>query len=146
MRDRTYEVPRDRHYDGAHHLWVRKNDSGSRVRLGIDSLGLESLGELAYVSLREVGTSFARGEPVGSLEAAKMTGAIAAPIGGTIVLRNDDVLTDPMLVNEDPYERGWLIEIEPARWEAESAELISGGAIDPWVAAETERLRAEPLA
>ena len=50
---------------------------------------------------------------------------------------------DPLLVNEDPYERGWLIEIEPSRWEAEVADLISGEAIGPWALAESERLRAE---
>ena len=144
MRDRPYEVPRDRHYEGANHLWARRNHGSSRVRIGIDVLGLESLGELAYVSLKEVGTTFARGDSVGSLEAAKMTSSITAPIGGTIVARNDDALADPMLVNRDPYECGWLVEIEPASWEAEAAELISGGAIDPWVMAETERLRAEP--
>ena len=70
MHDRPLEVPRDRHYEGAHHLWVRATDAGTLLRLGIDALGLESLGKLAYVSLREVGTSFARGESVGSLEAA----------------------------------------------------------------------------
>ena len=129
MHERPHEVPRDRHYAGAHHLWVRANDAGPRVRLGIDALGLESLGALAYVSLCELGTSFARGESVGSLEAAKMTSSITAPIGGTVVARNEAVLADPLLVNEDPYGRGWLIEIEPTAWDVEAADLISGEAI-----------------
>ena len=143
MHDRLHEVPHDRHYEGAHHLWVRASDAGVRVRLGIDSMGLESLGELAYVSLKEVGTTFARGESVGSLEAAKMTSSITAPIGGTIVARNEAVLADPLLVNRDPYERGWLIEIEPSNWDTDAANLLSGDAIDPWARAEAERLSAE---
>jgi glycine cleavage system H protein len=150
MQDRAHDVPRDRHYEGTNHLWVRADTAegpeSARVRLGIDGLGLESLGELAYVSLREVGTSFARGDSVGSLEAAKMTSSITAPIAGTVVARNDAVLSDPLLVNQDPYERGWLLEIEPANWEAEAGELIHGDAIQPWVAAETKRLSAETLA
>ena len=77
---RAFDVPHDRHYDRAHHLWARRDDGTGRVRIGVDAIGLESLGELAYVELREEGRVVTRGEPVGSLEAAKMTTTIAAPV------------------------------------------------------------------
>ena len=141
--DRSFEVPRDRHYDGIHHLWAQRDEGSGRVRVGIDSIGLESLGELAYVTLHAVGAAVGRGEALGSLEAAKMTSVIAAPVGGTVVARNEAVLGDPLLVNRDPYGDGWLVEIEPASWEADAGELIGGDAVAEWAAAETERLRAE---
>ena len=138
-----FELPRDRHYERTHHIWAQRDEQTGRVRIGIDAIGLESLGELAYVSLLATGTTIARGGQVGSLEAAKMTTGIAAPVTGTIVARNEAVLRDPQLINDDPYSGGWLVEIEPVRWEADAAELVSDDQLEPWVAAEVERLRAE---
>ena len=76
------------------------------------------------------------------LEAAKTTQNLVAPIGGTVVERNEVVLKDPLLVNRDPYDAGWLVSIEPADWETQARQLISGGAIAAWVESETERYRS----
>ncbi len=133
-------VPRDRRYDADQHLWARHDAGTGRVRVGVDALGLESLGELAYVALHDLGTTVRRGEPIGSLEAAKMTSTIVAPVSGELVARNDAVLRDPLRVNGDPYGDGWLVEIAATRWEEEAAELLADDAIEPWVAAEVERL------
>ena len=136
------EVPGDRHYEAAHHLWVKRG-SGTTVQVGIDALGLESLGELAFLGLPEVGAQVSRGEPMGTLEAAKMTSPLVAPVSGTVVARNGAVLRDPTAVNRDCYGDGWLVEVESSSWEQESAVLISGDAIPAWVEAETERYRSE---
>ena len=144
--DRSLHIPNDRHYDRAHHLWARLDEGSGRVRVGVDAIGLESLGELAYVALEAKGESVTRGEAVGSLEAAKMTTTIASPLSGTIVGRNEAVLADPLAVNRDPYESGWLLELEPSRWQQDAARLISGDAIAAWAAAEIDRLRAEDQA
>jgi glycine cleavage system H protein len=111
------------------------------VRVGIDAIGLESLGELAYISLKQTGSTVARGESIGTLEAAKMTTIISAPCSGIVIRRNGTVLRNPLLVNEDPYDGGWLMKIMPSNWEAESALLVSGSEIEAWVAAEVDRLR-----
>ena len=142
----SHHIPADRHYDGTHHLWAQHDETTGRVRIGVDAIGLDSLGELAYVSLQEEGRDVARGEPIGSLEAAKMTTSIASPVSGTIVARNDAALADPLEVNRDPYGFGWLVEIEPTQWPHDAAQLVSGDAIAPWAAAEIERLRAEDRA
>lgn len=142
--DRAPDVPADRHYDPAHHLWARRDPDTGRVRIGVDAIGLESLGELAYVALAEPGRRVARGGSLGSLEAAKMTTAITAPCAGTVVARNDAVLADPLLVNREPYGGGWLVEIEPPgpeAWQQDAARLVSGAAVAPWAAAEWAKLR-----
>ncbi len=141
--DRAFDVPQDRFYDKATHLWARPDAASGRVRVGIDAIGLESLGELAYVAVPEVGNTVERGGSLGSLEAAKMTTHVVAPVSGAVVARNDAALADPLLVNRDPYGDGWLVEIEPASWDAEAAELVSGDAIPAWAAAEIERLGEE---
>ena len=83
------DVPPDRHYDEARHLWAQHDASTGNVRVGIDAIALESLGDLAYVALHEVGTAVTRGDTVGSLEAAKMTTTVVAPVSGTVIARND---------------------------------------------------------
>jgi glycine cleavage system H protein len=140
--DSSFHVPTDRHYDRTHHLWA-KGDPPRPVRVGIDSMGLWSLGDLAYVSLREVGTTVQRGQPIGTLEAAKMATSISSPISGTIAACNEAVLADPLGVNADPYGAGWLVEIEPSAWQDEARALVSGPDIEEWVAAEARRLRSE---
>lgn len=145
-RERPTSVPNDRHYERNQHTWARRDPATGRVRVGIDAIGLESLGELAYVALPAPGGTVAKGQPLGSLEAAKMTTTIAAPVGGRVVARNDAVLADPLLVNRDPYDGGWLVELEPSAWATESSGLVHGDAVAAWAAAEWQRLADEDTA
>ena len=113
-----FEFPRELSYEASQHLWVQR-DEANRIVVGIDRLGLESLGELAYVSLLPVGSQIERGAPLGTLEAAKMTTDVASPVSGRIVDRNEAALKDPLLVNRDPYGSGWLVRLSLAqtgRW------------------------------
>lgn len=73
------------------------------------------------------------GERLGTLEAAKMTGEIAAPVGGVVLQRNGQAIADPYSVNRDPFGAGWLVALEPTDWEADSAALVSGPAVKGWV-------------
>jgi glycine cleavage system H protein len=139
--DAPLSIPTDLYYDPSH-VWARLDPVG-RITVGIDALGLQSLGDMAYVSLHPAGSAVRRGEPLGVLEAAKMTGDLIAPVSGTVVARNEAVLQDPSLVNQDPYGLGWLVSIEPSDWEKESVTLIHGGAVMDWVSAEMERYRAQ---
>jgi glycine cleavage system H protein len=140
----AFQFPRELYYEASQHLWVQP-DAGNRIVVGLDHLGLESLGELAYVSLQPVGSRIERGEPLGTLEAAKMTTDVASPVSGRIVDRNEAALRDPLLVNRDPYGSGWLVRIEPTSWTSESRDLISGPAIAEWAASEVKRYRSEKL-
>ncbi|MCH8843568.1 MAG: hypothetical protein IID61_11420, partial [SAR324 cluster bacterium] len=74
-----YEFPEDRYYDAEHHTWALPEAGARRVTIGIDVLGLESLGDLAYVALNPLGSRVRRGESLGTLEAAKMTGDFVSP-------------------------------------------------------------------
>lgn len=136
-----YSFPPDLYYDRATHIWVR-NGSGV-VTIGLDALSLESLGDMAYISLQAVGIRVRRGEPVGTLEAAKMVGDLIAPVSGTIAARNEEVLRDPTHVNRDPYGAGWLLQLTPSDWARESTELVHGDGLTAWVEAEMERYRSQ---
>jgi glycine cleavage system H protein len=136
-----YEFPTDRAYDRDHHMWVQYDPTSGYVRVGIDALGLVSLGDLAYVVLYEPGTYVRRGEAMGTLEAAKMTGEVMAPVSGTIVARNERAMRDPGIVNAAPYGDGWLVLIRPDAWENESAALVTETELPAWLAVEVERYR-----
>ena len=139
----SYEIPADRSYDREHHMWAQFDPASGNVFVGIDSLGLASLGDLAYVTLKDVGKLVQRGESMGTLEAAKMTGDLIAPISGTIVARNDNTVSNPSLVNQSPYVDGWMMVIKPNDWEHESVQLISGDGLPAWVEAEIERYKSQ---
>jgi glycine cleavage system H protein len=139
----SYEIPADRSYDREHHMWAQFDPASGDVFIGIDTLGLASLGDLAYVTLKDVGKSVKRGESLGTLEAAKMTGDLIAPVTGVIVARNDRTVSNPALVNQSPYVDGWMVVIKPSDWENESAQLIAGNDLPPWVESEIKRYRSQ---
>lgn len=139
----TYDFPDDRFYDSVNHMWAKLDETVNRVVVGIDALGLEALGEIAYISLQAVGVPVQRGESIGVLEAAKMTGDVITPVSGILAGRNERVIREPTAVNDDPYHEGWLALIEPGDWPGESAELVHGLAIPAWVEAEMQRYRQQ---
>ncbi len=138
-----YRFPTDRQYDRSNHMWAQRDPDTGRVLVGMDALGVESLGDLAYITLPLAGERTTRGKASGTLEAAKMTGEMIAPVSGTIIKRNEEVLRNPALVNRDCYGTGWLLAIEPTDWRTESAQLVYGDAVEVWGKAEVERYRQQ---
>ena len=117
-------LPADRLYDESSYLWVKDDLESGNLLVGIGRPTIESLGELSYLTISSPGTVVNRGESVGSMEAAKMTGEIVSPISGTIVSRNEHVLEDPRTASEDPYRNGWLFSIAPVSWGEEKSHLL----------------------
>lgn len=118
-----FRVPTDRYYEPDHHLWLEV--SGPNARVGLDALGQEVSGTIAFVSLVPVGTRVKRGEPFGSIESQKYVGQLVAPVHGELTAINGHVLRDARLVNTDPFGEGWLVElkgIEPSQL----ARLVQG--------------------
>ena len=96
----------------AKHEWGRI--SGSTVRIGITDFAQESLGDVVYVSLPEVGTMITKGEPFGEVESTKSVSELFGPVDGTVTARNDTLDGQPEVINSDPYGAGWIIEVEVA--------------------------------
>jgi glycine cleavage system H protein len=138
-----YRFPDDRHYDGVNHLWCLSETRSGLVLVGLDALGLASLGDLVVVAPNAAGTRVRRGEPMGTLEAAKMTGPIVAPVSGAIVEHNAEVLRDPQIVNRDPYGAGWLLRMAPSHWDTDRKSLIGPEGLEAWARGEIERYRKQ---
>ena len=94
------------------HEWVYIDSEGLAV-VGITDFAQESLGELMSVTFPEVGIDVSVGDEVMSLESVKAASDIFTPITGEIVEINEELEDSPELVNDEPYDSGWLFKIRP---------------------------------
>ncbi len=105
-------LPEDLHYTEDHE-WAMEVDDDT-VRIGINDYAQDQMGDIVYVGLPEIGEHFEQGEEFGTIESVKAVSEAYMPIGGEVVAVNTDLEETPELVNEDPYDAGWMIEIKPA--------------------------------
>jgi glycine cleavage system H lipoate-binding protein/protein-tyrosine-phosphatase len=121
----TFRVPTDRLYcrEGLWVLWLQAQ-GGSRVRVGLTDFLQQRSGDAAFVTVRPSGTQLRVGDDLADLETIKVTLALASPVGGTIVAVNEALEASPELVNQDPYEQGWLCELDAADWDAGRRALL----------------------
>jgi glycine cleavage system H protein len=133
----------DRCYQAETHMWVLVTEPG-RVRIGMDSVGIETSGTLAQLSIVPTGTELAAGRPFGQLEAAKFVGPLVSPVSGVVLELNGAAVADAGLVERDPYGAGWLIEVRLG----EADDGLTGLLADPteitaWFAAKIARYRLD---
>ncbi len=94
------------------HEWVYIDEEGSAI-VGITDFAQESLGELMSVTFPELGGYAQAGDDVMSLESVKSASDIFSPISGEIIAFNEALEDEPELINDEPYDGGWLFKIEP---------------------------------
>ncbi|NNC23416.1 glycine cleavage system protein GcvH [Salinisphaera sp. USBA-960] len=104
------------------HEWVAPAEDGT-ARIGITDHAQSSLGDLVFVELPEVGTSFNAGEQVAVVESVKAASDIYAPVAGEIASVNETLEDAPEQVNEDPFGEGWLFELKLESEEATESLL-----------------------
>lgn len=105
------EFPEDLRYTKEHE-WARAE--GARVRVGITDFAQDSLGDVVYVDIPDVGATVQADHAFAEVESTKSVSDVFSPLSGTIVERNPLLDEKPELVNEAPYGDGWLVVIEPA--------------------------------
>lgn len=92
------------------HAWVKVE--GNRVLIGITEHAQEELGDIVYVELPERGTDAEQDESFGTVESAKAISELFSPISGRVLDINEDLSDQPELINDDPYDSGWMVEVE----------------------------------
>jgi glycine cleavage system H protein len=115
------EVPEGLKYTKEHE-WARLERN--RVVVGITDFAQEELGDVVFVELPEPGTAVAAEGTFGVVESVKAVSDLYCPVSGTVIEVNTDLEDHPELVNDSPYEDGWMIIIEPSNV-AEFNELLS---------------------
>ena len=94
----------------AEHEWVLVD--GDIATVGITAYAADKLGDVVFVELPKNGSALAEGAIVGEIESTKSVGELFAPVDGEVVESNDAVVSDPSLVNSDPFGEGWLIKVK----------------------------------
>lgn len=120
-------VPTELKYTASHE-WVRAESEGV-YSVGITEHAQELLGDMVFIDLPEVGTSFDAGDDCAVAESVKAASDIYAPISGEIVSINDELEGAPELVNSAPYSEGWLFRIK-ASDESQIADLLDAAAYE----------------
>lgn len=107
-------IPDDRSYTEEHE-WVSLLPGAALpdepVRVGVTSIATESLGELVYVDLPDVGSEIVAGQSCGEVESTKTVSELYPPVTGRVVEVNDAVAADPSIITADPYGQGWLFTV-----------------------------------
>jgi glycine cleavage system H protein len=93
------------------HEWVRPG--GETVPIGISDYAQDQLGDIVFVEMPAVGDIFEKGAEFGTVESVKAVSELYIPISGEVTATNSALEDAPELLNEDPYEKGWIIEVRP---------------------------------
>lgn len=104
-------IPGDARY-AEDHEWARLE--GEDVRIGINDYAQDQLGDIVFVELPQVGNTFEKGEEFGTVESVKAVSELYMPLGGEIIAVNEDLEDAPEMVNQEPYEGGWMILVKPS--------------------------------
>ena len=100
--ERTLKVSED-------HVWVGIEDQ--HVFFGVTNYGQSELGRIISVELPELGDKVEKGEPFAEVESQSTAAELIAPVSGTVISVNPELEARPSIINEDPYNDGWLIEV-----------------------------------
>jgi glycine cleavage system H protein len=101
-------MPADRKYATTHE-WYRSDSDV--VTLGITQFAADELTDITYVELPDIGTTVSAGKAVGEIESVKATSEIFSAVDGKIVEVNEALNDHPELINEDAFEKGWIVKI-----------------------------------
>ncbi|NIY91961.1 glycine cleavage system protein GcvH [Vibrio diazotrophicus] len=93
------------------HEWVRDNGDGT-VTIGISEHAQEMLGDVVFVELPETDTEIDAGDSFSLVESVKAASDIYAPVSGVVVEANEELQDSPELINEEPYEGGWIVKVK----------------------------------
>jgi len=92
------------------HEWIRVE--GNSAFVGITDYAQSELGEIVFVEVETVGESLKEGDVFGTVEAVKTVSDLYLPVDGTVLEFNEELESNPELVNDDPYGKGWMVKIE----------------------------------
>lgn len=140
MEIQGYNLPDDLYYE-EHHFWVR--DDGDLLVMGMDDFAQQQAKELVYIQLPDEGKILTSGKKFAKVESGKWLGKVYAPVNGELTGVNEELETNPGLINDDCYGKGWMYKIKPQD-KGELDNLIHGQeAVEKWLLADIEKYAKE---
>ena len=120
------DIPKDLQYTEDHE-YVKSTKDPKIVTVGITDFAQGELGDIVYLELPSVGTSFGKHDVFGTIEAVKAVSELFSPISGEVVEVNSRLEKEPQLVNSDPYGDGWMVKLKLSE-PSEKDELLDADA------------------
>jgi glycine cleavage system H protein len=117
------------------HTWVRV--SGNKATIGITDYAQDALGDIVYIDLPDPDTSIEVNAEFSEIESTKATSPVIAPISGNIVEVNEELSETPEIINESPYEKGWIAVVEISD-ESELDSLLEASNYEKYVEEESK--------
>jgi glycine cleavage system H protein len=119
------ELPDDLFYflEGNQMSWVKIE--GDEAVIGLTDPAQTRAGKIVVIRVKSEGSSRSRGKPLATIESGKWAGAVLAPLTSVVVKPNEDIISHPELINNDPYGRGWIVRVKISNPE-EKATLLKG--------------------
>jgi len=115
------------------HEWTRI--AGNTATVGITIFAKDQLGDVVYLELPEVGATVTRGQPFGVVQSTKAVSELFSPVTGKVTKVNKALVDAPEGINDDPHEKGWMLEIEMTQ-PAEAGQLLSAKQYEDLIAQE----------
>ncbi len=138
MKIEEYFFPDDMYYH-KEHFWAKVE--GDVVTMGTTDFAQKLAGQVVYVELPSSGKTVEQGKPCGSMESGKWVGRIYAPVSGKVEAINGDLEDNPELINESPYEKGWMCKIKASDLQSEIKNLMKSDGLTDFIKAEIERVK-----
>lgn len=131
----TFRVAADRFYS-PEGVWARPE--GKLIRMGLSDYLQQRSGDIAFAEIKPEGTMLAFGGEVAVIETIKVNISLGSPASGKVVEVNPEMETAPEVINQDPYEKGWIAVIEASDWTADQSRLLDAQAYFARIKAEGE--------
>jgi glycine cleavage system H protein len=110
--------------------WIKID--GETAVLGIIEPAASKVKEFVFIQLPEIGEEFKKGDTYVSLEAVKWSGHLSIPVSGKVLEVNENLFDEPGIINQDPYEKGWMVKIKISD-KSEADELLNSEEVEKWL-------------
>ncbi len=117
-------IPDDLYYVVEKHVWARLE--GTEVVVGLTDVAQNMAKSIISVTSKGAGKPIKRGKSVATVESGKWVGPVPSPVEGQVVAVNEALVTNPGLLNSDPYGAGWIARLAPTDWSVDVVELATG--------------------
>jgi glycine cleavage system H protein len=132
-----FKVPAAGYFFNENDCWARVE--GGRARIGVSDYVQQSASDMVFFEPPAMGTELEQFDDAGSLESTKTALDIISPVSGKVVAVNGELVDSPELINEDPYVRGWAVEVELGDFESDRELLMDSGGYFDYLRGKVER-------
>jgi len=125
---RGCNLPDDLLYDVENHIWFKEVGDGT-VKVGMTTVATAMAGQLVAFTPKKVGRDVKAGKSCATVESGKWVGPAKSAAAGEVVAVNEDLVANPSMANDDPYDKGWLIVLKPDDWAGVKPGLTPGSEV-----------------